>query len=375
MAQVLLLATMTTKVAEANFLSAQLLSAGVSYRVVDISLETGGAILDGDDKCRAMSVAASQAIETILAHSDVEVVLGLGGGTGGEIALQVLRALPVTVPKVLVTTLPFDPRPAVADNAITIVPTLADISGLNDTLRDTFENAALMVAGLCQKTRKCKKHAFIPSVGITALGATDDAVRRLVERLALKKREATVFHSNGYGGAAFARFAERDCFDAIIDLTPHELTRIHIAGAHVSMPTRFSAAGHRPRVVLPGALNFIGLGQKEILPKRYLERPHYQHSALFTHVKVTEDEMARVSHELAQSLNALKGPSTVILPMGGFSHHDRPGGAIEDPILREVCAEILEAEVQNAPVIRLDTHISAPEVTNCILTTLTDLTA
>jgi uncharacterized protein (UPF0261 family) len=127
--------------------------------------------------------------------------------------------------------------------------------------------------------------------------------------------------------------------------------------------------------VLPGALNFIGLGQKEILPKRYLERPHYQHSALFTHVKVTEDEMARVSHELAQSLNALKGPSTVILPMGGFSHHDRPGGAIEDPILREVCAEILEAEVQNAPVIRLDTHISAPEVTNCILTTLTDLTA
>lgn len=157
MAQVLLLATMTTKVAEANFLSAQLLSAGVSYRVVDISLETGGAILDGDDKCRAMSVAASQAIETILAHSDVEVVLGLGGGTGGEIALQVLRALPVTVPKVLVTTLPFDPLPAVADNAITIVPTLADISGLNDTLRDTFENAALMVAGLCQKTRKCKK--------------------------------------------------------------------------------------------------------------------------------------------------------------------------------------------------------------------------
>ena len=122
MAQVLVLATMTTKGAEAEFLRSQLVTAGVVPEIIDISLDTGGAILDGAGKCHAMAAAADRAIEKIINHRDVEVVLGIGGGTGGEIGLQVMRALPITFPKVLVTTLPFDPRFAVADNAITIVP-------------------------------------------------------------------------------------------------------------------------------------------------------------------------------------------------------------------------------------------------------------
>ena len=375
MAQVLVLATMTTKGAEAKFLRSKLVSAGITPQIVDISLDTNGAILDGDGKCHAMQIAADKAVKTILNHREAEVILGIGGGTGGEIALQVMRALPITFPKVLVSTLPFDPRFAVADNAITIVPTLADISGLNDMLRETFENAALMVAGLCRKERKGEKIRFEPSVGITALGATDQATRSLLRAFADAGRETTVFHSNGFGGAAFARFAERGCFDAIVDLTPHELTRIHLAGVHAPMPTRFSAAGHLPRVVLPGAMNFIGLGQKELMPESYLKRTHYQHSALFTHVKLTKDEMVLVSTKLAEALNSNSGPSAVIVPMGGFSHHDHDGGLIEDPDLREVCAETLEAQLLNTNVTRIDAHISAPEVTDLITQTLTELTA
>jgi uncharacterized protein (UPF0261 family) len=374
MAQVLVLATMATKAEEANFLRNQLVAAGVTPEIVDISLQTDGAILDGEGKCHAMSAAAENAIELILNHKDVEVVVGIGGGTGGEIALQVMRSLPITFPKVLVTTLPFDPRIAVADNSIVIVPTLADISGLNDMLRDVFENTALMASGLCQKAHKGEKQVFDRSVGITALGATEGAVKPLVAAFSAKGRETTVFHSNGYGGAAFARFAERDCFDAIIDLTPHELTRIHIAGAHVPMPSRFSAAGHLPRIVLPGAMNFIGLGQKDLIPERYLKRPHYQHSGLFTHVKLTPDEMVQVTMRLADALNALPGPCAVIVPMGGFSHHDRPGGAIEDPELRAIFADTLDKHLNAVPITRIDAHISAPDVTDCILTTLNELT-
>lgn len=375
MVQVLVLVTQKTKGAEAEFLRSQLVKAGVSSKIIDISLDTGGAILDGAGKCRAMRDTASRAIEMIANHDGTEVVMGIGGGTGGEIALDVMRALPITFPKLLVTTLPFDPRFAVADNAITIVPTLADISGLNDMLRDTFENAALMVAGLCHKARKGEKLMLKPSVGVTALGATEGAITNLVQAFQDVGRETTVFHSNGFGGAAFARFAERDCFDAIVDLTPHELTRLHIAGVHVPMPKRFSAASHLPRVVLPGAMNFIGLGQKDLVPERFLDRPHYEHSSLFTHVKLTQDEMAMVSTKLADALNANEGPSAVIVPMGGFSHHDCPGGIIEDPSLRGVCLETLEARLENTPVHCVAAHISAPEVTDLILSTLTDLTA
>lgn len=377
MAQVLVLATLATKADEADYLMAQLAGLGLRAKIIDISLRSNGKVLDGSAKKEAMAQAAQLALDEITEAvlGDAEVVVGIGGGTGGEIALQVLRALPITFPKVLVTTLPFDPRVAVADNSIVLVPTLADIMGLNTILREVLENTALMTAGLCRKSRKGELTTITPSVGITALGATDGAVRPLVEGLAHAGRESTVFHSNGYGGAAFARFAQHGAFDAIIDLTPHELTRLHVAGAHVDMPARFSAGADLPRIVLPGAMNFIGLGQKPLIPQRYLARPHYEHSGYFTHVQVTEEEMVTVSMRLADSLNALQSPRAVILPMGGFSHHDRPGGAIESPHLRRICHETLKAKLSSdIPLTVLDAHLFEDSVTKTILTTLKTLT-
>ncbi|WP_435138807.1 Tm-1-like ATP-binding domain-containing protein [Pseudopelagicola sp. nBUS_19] len=378
MAQVLVLVTMATKAKEAGFLLDQLSAAGVTAKVIDISLNTGGEVLDGAGKCIAMSQVALNAtneVNTALAHG-TEVIVGIGGGTGAEIAMQIMRDLPVIFPKVLCTTLPFDPRFAVADNSIILVPTLADISGLNGILREALENTALITAGLCKKARKGELIDIAPSVAITALGATDAAIKPLISALRDQGRESTVFHSNGFGGAAFSCFARRGAFNAIIDLTPHELTRIHLAGDHVAMPDRFSAGGDLPRVVLPGAINFIGLGQKSLMQARYLERPHYEHSALFTHVKVTPDDMELVSRKLAEALNANSGPCAMIVPMGGFSHHDRPGGIIEDPTLRMVCAETLEAKLNGSiPVIRLDAHLFAPEVTEMISRTLAELSA
>ena len=378
MAQVLVLATLATKMEEAEYLRGQIDGLGVTSRFVDVSLASNGKVLNGEEKCLAMADAADRVLAEVskAVQGEAEVIVGIGGGTGGEIIMNVLRALPITFPKLLVTTLPFDPRVVVAENSIVLVPTLADLAGLNAILREALENTALMAAGLCRKTRKGELKVVEPSVGITALGATEGAVSPLVQALAKRGRESTVFHSNGYGGAAFARFAHHDAFDVIIDLTPHEITRIHLAGAHVHMPSRFTAGGDLPRVVLPGAMNFIGLGQKDLVPQRFLERPHYEHTALFTHVKVTEDEMMNVSRHLAVSLNSLSGPRAVIVPMGGFSHHDRPGGAIEDGSLRTVCLETLQAHLNpDVTVTAVDAHIFDPSVTDTILETLDALTA
>lgn len=377
MAQVLILATLATKADEATYLRDKMQALGLSTRFVDISLRSDGKVLDGDAKQRAMAKAAELVLEEVTAacQEEAELVIGIGGGTGGEIVMNVLRALPITFPKILVTTLPFDPRIAVADNSIILVPTLADIAGLNTILREALENTALMAAGLCRKARKGERKKVELSVGITALGATDAAVKPLVEGLRARGRESTVFHSNGFGGAAFARFAKAGAFDAVVDLTPHELTRIHIAGAHVAVPDRFSAGGDLPRVVLPGAMNFIGLGPLDLLPERFLSRPHYAHTALFTHVKVTVDEMEDVAQKLATSLNTLPGPVSVIVPMGGFSHHDRPGGAIEDPTLRSACLDTLRATLSpEVSLTVLDTHLFDTAVTQEILTQLDALT-
>lgn len=375
-AHVLVLATLDTKAEEADYLISRFDAHNVKTSKIDLSLGSGGTMLDGPEKLQAMEKAAESAIETMTGTmiDDVHAVIGLGGGTGGEIALRVLRALPMTFPKVLVTTLPFDPRVVVADTSVILVPTLADISGLNPTLREVLENAAAMTAGLCNTRRQANACVDSPSVGITALGATEGAVAPLIRQLRDRGQESTVFHSNGYGGAAFARFAARGAFHTIVDLTPHEITRIKIAGAYVPMAERFTAGANLPRIALPGALNFIGLGERSSLSSKYLERPHYEHSGFFTHVKLTHPEMRMIAAALADSLNALTGPVALIVPMGGFSHQDCPGGAIEDPELRRVfldnARERLDDKVQ---VISLDAHITAPETTATIIETIEEM--
>ncbi|MEO0484501.1 MAG: Tm-1-like ATP-binding domain-containing protein [Pseudomonadota bacterium] len=365
----LLLATFATKEEELRYFEERLDFHGVTWSAFDISLITEGAVLSGAGKLEAMDRAVETAIDglTRALREPAHAVVGLGGGTGGEIILRAMRALPITFPKLLVTTLPFDPRVAIADNSIVLVPTLMDMCGLNATLREVLENAAAMTAGLCATRRKAAACVAKPSVAVTALGATEGAVAPLVDDIRALGHEATVFHANGYGGAAFARFADRGAFHTIIDLTPHELTRIMVNGAHVDMPTRFSAGGIVPRVTLPGALNFVGLGQKSMMPQPYLDRPHYEHSGLFTHAKLTHEEMHEVATALARGLNTLSGPQTLIVPMGGFSHHDRPGGAIEDPALRETFLQAVKGTLASHVMLDvLPQHLFAPEVTAAI---------
>ncbi|MEM1373283.1 MAG: Tm-1-like ATP-binding domain-containing protein [Pseudomonadota bacterium] len=370
---VLLLATFATKEEELRYFEERLDYHGVSWSAFDISLITEGAILSGSGKLEAMDRAVEKAIEglTKALEDPAHAVVGLGGGTGGEIILRAMRSLPITFPKLLVTTLPFDPRVAIADNSIVLVPTLMDMCGLNATLREVLENAAAMTAGLCATRRKAAACVAQPSVAVTALGATEGAVAPLVERIRTHRHEATVFHANGYGGAAFARFADRGAFHAIVDLTPHEMTRMMVNGAYVDMPTRFSAGSDIPRVTLPGAVNFVGLGQKKLMPQRYLERPHYEHSGMFTHAKLSPGEMFEVATALAKALSALTGPQTLIVPMGGFSHQDRPGGAIEDLELRQVFLTAVKGALSDHVTLKvLDTHLFDPAVTDAITAAL-----
>ncbi len=366
----LLLATMATKADEVAFFAERLCAHGIEVETLDISLQSGGVVLGGSDKVTAIEQAAEQAMRNIAQHLDagINAVAGIGGGTGGEIILRAFRALPPTFPKLLVTTLAFDPRAATADNSIVLVPALSDICGLNPTLRDIFENTAAMAAGLCLTHRHVARPNQQKSVAVTSLGVTEHAVLPVCRHLQAQGHETTVFHANGYGGAAFARFAARGAFQAMLDITPHEMTRLEVAGACVDMPSRFTVAPDLPRIVLPGALNFVGLGEIGLLPKGFVDRPHYAHTGFFTHAKLTSDEMVRVATRLAEALNSCTGPRQMIVPMGGFSSQDKPGGLIEDPGLRAVFLETIRPLLaSDIGLSVLPHHLFAPEVTTEIM--------
>ena len=361
---VMLLATIETKAEEIAYMVDALAENGVHARVCDVSIDAGGKRLTGAQKVQAMQRTASEVVTGIgpLLGPAYGAILGLGGGTGGQIITDIMRALPFSYPKVLVTTLPFDPRSMLADNSIVVVPTLADICGLNATLRQSFDHAAALVSGICRNPRRRMHVSETPSIGITALSATAGGTDPLVRFVQAYGHEATVFHANGYGGAAFSRWCEAGAFDGVIDYTTHEMTRMAIAGAHCDMPHRFTAASRAgvPQIVLPGGINFLGLGEIAYLPKRYLDRPHYHHSRLFTHVKATPDEIRMSAQLLAMALKEARSPTHLLVPMGGFSSEDAPGGAIEDEELREIFLETVEGLLGNAvPITVMDDHLNS----------------
>ena len=354
---VLLLATYDTKQEEAAYLIGALQALGVPVERCDISLRAGGAQWTPKAKVKGMAEATDRAIAEVsnIPAARRRMVVAIGGGTGGQIAVNVLRSLPVTMPKVLVTTLPFDPRYVIADNSIVLVPTIADLCGLNATTRAALDQAAAITGGLYNAALPTEPESLSPSVGVTSLGVMGPGTDALCARLRADGEEVTVFHANGFGGAAFTRWAQIGAFDAVVDYTPHELTRCYIAGVHADMPGRFTAMGHVPRVVLPGGVNFIGMGEAKLMPDAYRARPHYAHSPLFTHVQCTPAEVTKCAEILAVALKKATAPVRVLVPMGGFSSEDRSGGAIESPALRAAFADTLETHM---PVTRLDGHIN-----------------
>lgn len=358
-ASVVLLGTFETKAEELLDLESELVAEGLDVTRMDLSLGSGGKVMAADAKLARMRDRVERAAKAISGNMPAAVV-GVGGGTGSEMALQAMRPLPLDLPKFLVTTLPFDPRGNLADCPVTLIPSPFDIQGMNSTLRQIFTRTAAMVASVVdERIRRSERQK---GVAVSLLGVTQAAGEKTIQLLRAAGHETSTFHASGFGGAALVRFARDGMFKGMIDLTVNEIVRMHVAGAHTPMPERFTCGRDLPRIVVPGALNFLDGGSPKTLPRSWSARAHYCHSGHFTHVKLSESEIIRAARALATDLNCSGAHCEILLPMGGFSSEDRPGGAIEDPGLRECAAEVFEKEATAFEVTRMPDHINSPEV-------------
>ena len=378
-ASVVLLATIDTKPEEAKYLEEAISKFDVSVQLVDIALNTGGKFLSGSQKIeRIKEVATLQSsVVSDLVGRGARVVAAIGGGTGSQIAIQILRSLPVDVAKVLITPLPFDPRGAVSDSRIILVPTLCDVQGLNPTLRDVLDQAGALIFGMVGEKPPSVPLAEDRSIAISGLGVTNTGVINLQRQLENRGYETTIFHAYGTGGAALIKWIDAGAFTGLIDFTPHELTRLRIDGFHVEMSRRFVAAveAQLPMVVVPGGLNFIGMGEYEALSEDYRKRPIFRHSHAFTHVGVTTQEMIGQTEYFLECLSEAKSPVCIAVPMKGFSSTDCRGGDLYSPELREVFLKTARANASgNVQVLECsDLHIDDKEFAKTCADTFLEL--
>ncbi len=379
-----ILGTLDTKGVETAFLRDCLRSFGWRTRVIDAGLLASptfapdvtreevaaragktieGLLSGGRDKVAAVDAMAEgtlSLVEEWLRKGEVGGVIALGGGVGTWLGTAVMRSLPLGLPKVMVSTVPFqDIRPIIGTKDIILFPSVADILGLNPLLRSILRRAAsalAAMAGLSLPEETGKK-----VIGATSLGITTPAV--MTSRRILEDRgyEMTCYHANGYGGRAFEEGVRSGMFSGALDLTTHEITNQLFGGTCLAGEDRLEAAGQRgiPQVVAPGAADVISRGPIETLSPEQRRRPHYRHSPFFTHVRVSKEEMSQVGEVMARKLNMSRGPAAVAIPVRGFSDRNRTGDLFYDPEADGEFVSTLKRRLNSrVRLVEVDAHIN-----------------
>lgn len=293
------------------------------------------------------------------AEGQLQGALALGGAEGAVLGASVMKALPIGVPKIIVTPIASGRRrfgPLVGTRDVMVVHSVVDILGLNPISTTVFDNVAAAMAGMVAHGRALEDRDPRPRVAVTMLGNTTRAVMAIRDRLAGHGYDTVVFHSNGVGGPAMEELAAQGLFVGVIDYTTDELADELVGGFHNGGPERLRRIGALglPQVVVPGCIDFTVHGRPEEVPQRLQGRPFYTHNPEFTLVRTLRDEMAQLGRTFAERLSGARGPIEVMVPTEGLSIPSVPGGVFWDPEADTAFLDALRADLR--PDIPVTTH-------------------
>ncbi|MCY4534909.1 MAG: Tm-1-like ATP-binding domain-containing protein, partial [Bryobacterales bacterium] len=283
------------------------------------------ALAAGGDRGRAVA-AMTRGVERILpelhAQGRFDGVIGIGGSAGTTMATAGMRALPIGVPKLMVSTIAGgDVAPFVGSKDITMVPSIVDISGLNRISRHIFVQAAAAVVAMARAEIPLPTGDDRPLIAASMFGNTTQCVDAARKRLESSGYEVLVFHSTGTGGRTMEDLVAADYFTGVLDVTTTELADELAGGVMSAGPTRLEGAARAgiPSVVVPGCLDMVNFWAPETIPQRYRSRRLYRHNPNVTLMRTTPEENRELGRRLAERVNKSKGPAAVYLPLKGIS--------------------------------------------------------
>jgi uncharacterized protein (UPF0261 family) len=385
-ATVLLLGTMDTKGVEFAYVRDLIREWGHDVLLIDVGVlgeprlspdisagevaAAGGASLaelrarnDRGEAMRAMALGVSELVPRLYREGAFKGVLGLGGSGGTSIATAGMRELPVGVPKVMISTVASgDTRSYVGVTDITMMHSVVDIAGLNAISRRILGNGAAALCGMIE--REAPPAWDRPLLAATMFGVTTPCVDRVRERLEAAGYEVVVFHATGTGGRAMESLIEAGFISGVADLTTTEWCDEVVGGVLAAGPDRLSAAGRAglPQVVSCGALDMVNFGAFETVPERFRDRLLYRHNPHVTLMRTTPAECVEIGRRIAEKLNAARGPTTLLIPLGGISALDREGQPFHDPEANAALFDTLNEELSpSVDLVELDMHINDPE--------------
>lgn len=356
MATVVLLGTLDTKGPEYAFLRDRVLEAGCEVILVDAGVMSDPSPGDigpnevaaaaGEDRAAlaaardrgpamaAMTRGATEVVRRLHADGRLDGILGVGGSGGSSLVSAAMQALPVGVPKLIVSTMASgDTRPYVGTSDIAMMYSVVDIAGINGISEKILSNAAAGIAGMARASATfVSAIAAKPLIGATMFGVTTPCVTAAREILEERGYEVLVFHATGAGGQSMEALMKAGFITGSLDITTTELADELVGGVLSAGPDRLEMAGSLglPQVVSLGALDMVNFGPMDTVPAKFADRNLYVHNATVTLMRTTEAECAELGRIIARKLNAATGPLAVFIPLGGVSMIDVPGAPFYD---------------------------------------------
>jgi len=271
-----------------------------------------------------------------------------------------MRALPLGVPKVMVSTVAgTDVSGYVGVTDIVMIPSIVDVSGVNSISREVFARAAGAICGMVETEVPTGEDK--PLIAASMFGNTTPVVEAAKAILEKAGYEVLVFHCTGTGGRTMESLIEAGKISGVLDITTTEWADELVGGVLTAGPTRLEAAARAgvPAVVVPGCLDMVNFWAPETVPEKFKGRKFYQHNPNITLMRTNIEENRRLGQILAEKLSASKGPVKVFLPLKGVSMIDAPGGAFWWPEADEALYDALRANLRKGiDVVAMDCNIN-----------------
>lgn len=335
--------------------------------------EAGGVgireLIERKDKSLAMEVMTKglkEIVKRLYEEGNLNGIIGMGGSAGTVIATTAMQALPIGIPKVMVSTVAGgDVSRYVGLKDILMFPSIVDVAGLNRISRIIYKNAVGALVGmlLYGASEEIAKKPEKPVVVISMFGNTTPCVEKVKELLG-DSYEILVFHATGTGGRTMEMLIDEGLVSAVADITTTELADEIGGGVLSAGRDRLFAAARRgiPAVLVPGCVDMINFWAKETVPERYRSRKIYEWNPNVTLVRTNVEENRLIGEWIAKAANESKGPVAILLPLKGVSMLDSPGGPFWDPEADRACYDAIKSNLKpGIPIYELDCNINDPD--------------
>ncbi|MCU6710615.1 Tm-1-like ATP-binding domain-containing protein [Paenibacillus sp. J5C_2022] len=316
------------------------------------------------DRSLATDVLArgmEQLIPKLYAQCKFDGILSFGGTGGTSIATPGMRALPIGVPKLMVSTVASgNVSQYVGTSDVMMLPSIVDVSGLNSISIRIFTNAVKAIAGMLtfQTEHQLERK---PLIAATMFGVTTPCVNAARAHLEAKGYEVLVFHATGTGGRTMEQLIESGYFAGVLDMTTTEWCDELVGGVLSAGPNRLEAAVRAgvPQVVSTGALDMVNFGPADTIPEQFRDRIFYKHNPTVTLMRTTVEENIKLGEIIANKLNKAASPTALMLPLRGVSALDVEGQpfygeqedlALFDTLRQRINRQAVELIVMNTDI-------------------------